>query len=137
MRAVSYIEAAEVSEAQLADVVQRFYAKVRQDEIIGAVFNNAIDDWAAHLQRLTAFWSSIMLASGKYKGNPMAAHTKHAAEIRPEMFERWLSLWAETTGEVFAPDIAARLQAKADNIARSLTMALEFHNGMQMPEKRK
>ncbi len=121
-----------ISEAQLADLVARFYAKVRSDEMIGHVFNNAIDDWDTHLQRLTAFWSSIMLTTGAYKGNPMAAHTKHAAEITPEMFQRWLGLWSETTAEVFSPDIAARLQGKAQNIARSLTMALEFHKSIQM-----
>lgn len=120
---------AQVTEAALADLVQRFYAKVRRDHLLGGVFNAAIGDWPEHLEKLARFWSSIMLTSGAYKGNPMAAHTKHAAEITPEMFSRWLDLWAETTAEVFEPKDAERLQTKARHIARSLTMALEFHAG--------
>ena len=40
-----------------------------------------------------------MLTSGRYKGNPMAAHLKHRDAIRPAMFERWLELWRETARE--------------------------------------
>lgn len=123
------VAAPSVTETALADLVQSFYAKVRRDELIGSLFNSAIDDWPTHLEKLTRFWSSIMLTSGSYKGNPMAAHTKHAADITPDMFSRWLALWAETTAEVFAPEDAERLQGKARHIARSLMMALEFHAG--------
>ena len=51
--------------------------------MLGPIFNNAIADWPEHLEKLTAFWSSVMLTSGRYKGNPMAAHLKHREAIRP------------------------------------------------------
>ncbi|MBL8644683.1 MAG: group III truncated hemoglobin [Rhodospirillaceae bacterium] len=115
-----------VTEDKLADLVARFYAKVRRDALIGGVFNRAVGDWPEHLEKLARFWSSIMLTSGAYKGNPMAAHTKHVAEITPAMFDRWLELWAETTAEVFDPAAAAILQSKASHIARSLKLALAY-----------
>jgi hemoglobin len=119
-----------VTSQQLAVLVDRFYAKVRADEFIGVVFNAAVADWPEHLEKLARFWSSVMLSTGAYKGDPMAAHTKHAAAIKPEMFDRWLALWADTTAEVCDAATASALQAKAHNIARSLKMGLEFHAKM-------
>ena len=113
-------------EVELQRLVDRFYAKVRQDELIGPIFNAAIGDWPEHLEKLGAFWSSVMLTSGRYKGNPMQAHVRHKASIDPAMFDRWLALWAETTDELMPPAAAAALQAKAARIAESLQLALFF-----------
>lgn len=117
----------DIDETGIAELVDRFYGKVRQDALIGPLFNSAIQDWDAHLVTLRAFWSSVMLTSGRYKGNPMAAHLKHA--IRPEFFDRWIELWRETAREVFAPEPAASFCAKADRIAESLKLALFFRPG--------
>jgi len=114
----------EIDEGGIAALVDRFYGKVRRDPLIGPLFNAAIDDWEAHLVTLRAFWSSVMLTTGRYKGNPMAAHVKHP--ISPEFFDRWLELWCETAHEVFAPDPSARFCAKAHRIAESLKLALFF-----------
>ncbi|WCL52694.1 group III truncated hemoglobin [Gimibacter soli] len=110
----------------LARLVDAFYARVRADDMIGWVFNNAISDWPHHLEQLSAFWSSVMLTSGRYKGRPMPAHMKHKAHIRPEMFDRWLALWAATTNELMTPVDAAELQEKATRIGESLKLSLFF-----------
>ncbi len=115
-----------ITETQIAALVPRFYDKVRADGMIGPVFAGAIDDWAPHLDTLIAFWSSVMLTSGRYKGNPMAAHMKHLATITPPMFDRWLALWAQVTAETLPTHIADALQAKAERIAQSLKLALYF-----------
>jgi len=94
--------------------------------MIGPLFNDAISDWPSHLEKLVAFWSSVMLTTGRYKGNPMAAHIKHGARMTPEMFDRWLALWTQATTEIVPPDIARALQAKAARIAESLSLALFF-----------
>lgn len=90
------------------------------------MFDDAIADWDRHLDKLMAFWSSVMLTSGRYKGNPVAAHLKHLSAITPPMFDRWLSLWAEVTGELLPPPAAAEIQTKAARIAESLKIALYF-----------
>ena len=116
-----------ISEADLALLVDRFYARVRQDGLIGPLFNAAIHDWPEHLEKLSAFWSSVMLTSGRYKGSPMAAHMHHAGQIRPEMFARWLELWRETARDTLAPDAAEAVSAKAERIAESLQLGLYFN----------
>jgi len=115
-----------VSEAQLKGLIPLFYARVREDALIGPVFAAAISDWNEHLEKLTTFWSSVMLTSGRYKGNPVAAHMKHLGVITPDMFDRWLSIWAEVTDEVLPTPVAAALQHKAARIGESLKLALYF-----------
>lgn len=115
-----------VTEAQLEKLIPHFYGIVRTDPLLGPVFNNAVGDWPDHFEKLVAFWSSVMLTTGRYKGNPMAAHIKHNARITPEMFGRWLALWTTATNEIAPPEIAIALQAKAARIAESLSLALFF-----------
>ena len=122
-------EAHALDEEALGRLVERFYARVRLDEALGPVFNGAIDDWPQHLEKLKAFWSSVMLTTGRYKGQPMAAHMKHDRAMKPELFERWLGLWRETAAEVLTPEGARAVGEKADRIAESLQLGLSFARG--------
>jgi hemoglobin len=116
-----------ITEPAIALLVDRFYAKARLDPMIGPVFNNAVQDWDEHLRKLCDFWSSVMLTSGRYKGNPMAVHMQQP--IQPEFFARWLALWRETADEVFTPRVAAQFHERAERIAESLKLALFFRPG--------
>jgi hemoglobin len=116
-----------IDEQALTILVETFYARVREDDLIGPVFNNAIADWPEHLEKLQSFWSSVMLTSGRYKGRPLPAHVRHADSISPASFERWLGLWRETTESLFAAGPAAALQDKAERIAESLSLGIAFH----------
>ena len=115
-----------LDEAGLGRLIALFYERVRQDAELGPIFNEAIEDWPDHLEKLTAFWHSVMLTSGRYKGQPVPAHRTHRDRITPELFDRWLALWNRTTAEIMAPDAAAALQAKAAKIGESLKLALFF-----------
>jgi hemoglobin len=117
----------DITEPAIAALVERFYSKARRDPMIGPVFSAAVEDWDTHLRKLCDFWSSVMLTTGRYKGNPMAAHVKHP--IEPAFFDRWLLLWRETAAELFAPPIAERFRDKAERIAESLKLALFFRPG--------
>lgn len=119
-------ERREIDEDSLRELVGRFYARVRADDALGPVFEDAIHDWPGHLDQLADFWSSVMLTSGRYKGRPVPAHQKHAARITPELFDRWLALWDETSDALMTSDAAAALQDKARRIAESLQLALFF-----------
>ena len=117
----------EITEENLQKLVGLFYASVRRDPLIGPVFDGAIDDWPEHLDKLQAFWSSVMLTSGRYKGRPLPAHVKHGASINPAAFERWLTLWRSATEEVMPPAAAAAMQEKAARIAESLSLGIDFY----------
>jgi hemoglobin len=119
-------EVAAIDEAGLERLVHAFYARVRADTALGPIFNDAIADWPEHLEKLTAFWSSVMLTSGRYKGRPVPAHLKHRDRITPELFQRWLALWGETARELMPPEAAAALEDRAGRIADSLQLAMFF-----------
>ena len=114
----------DLDDAALTALVEHFYARVRRDARLGPLFNTAIADWQEHLRKLTAFWSSVMLTTGRYKGQPLPAHLRHQAQISPDMFIRWLALWEESAAQCLPPHHAAGVIAKAHRIASSLRMAL-------------
>ena len=124
----------DLTDNDIARVISAFYARVRDDPEIGPLFNAAIGDWPHHLDRLIAFWSSVMLTTATYKGNPMVAHLKHRAMIVPGMFDRWLELWDQVTGDLLDPGPAQAMQAKARTIAESLKLALYFRLDRQAVE---
>lgn len=113
-----------ITEEALEGLVRAFYGRARQDPLIGPVFEGPIHDWEAHVGQLTAFWSSVMLGSGRYHGRPLPAHAR--LPLTEAMFARWLRLWRETCRERFVPDLAEALIAKAERIAQSLQLALFF-----------
>ena len=117
----------EISEEDIDRLVPAFYDRVRTDPILGPIFNQAIDDWPLHLEKLKAFWSSVMLGTGRYKGQPMVAHVRHEPHMTADNFHRWLALWQQTSGDILAPDVAAAFQEKADRIAESLQLGIQFY----------
>ena len=86
--------AAMPSEAMIQALVHGFYGKIRIDSELGPIFNRAIADWDPHLEKMCAFWSSVMCMSGRYHGNPMATHLR-LKTVRTEHFQRWLALSAK------------------------------------------
>ncbi|WP_423141798.1 group III truncated hemoglobin [Parablastomonas sp. CN1-191] len=115
-----------ITEDDIARLVPLFYERVRADPVLGPIFEAAIEDWDHHLRKLEAFWSSVMLTSGRYKGQPMVAHLRHADHMGRANFERWLGLWKTVTEEVLPPAAANAFQLRADRIAESLQLGLQF-----------
>lgn len=121
---------ARVTEEAIRRLVDAFYDKVRQDPELGPVFDKAIaaDGWPAHLAKMYNFWSSVMLTTGRYKGNPMAVHMAVDGIAAP-LFARWLELFGATAGELFEPPLAAAFRGKAERIAESLMLGLFYRPG--------
>jgi hemoglobin len=119
-----------IDEAMIATLVRRFYASVRRDPIIGPVFEARVEDWDAHLEKLNAFWSSVTLMTGRYKGTPMTVHAE-IDEISKAHFIRWLQLFAETARQVCPPAAAALFIDRAERIAESLQLGISLARGDQ------
>lgn len=102
-------------------LVSEFYKKVRKDTVLGPFFNNSIEDWDAHLDRLTTFWETSLFVTKrletKYYGNPLKAHVKVDQEnnnsITELHFGIWLNLWFETIDELFEGDYADNAKRRA------------------------
>jgi hemoglobin len=122
-----------VSEDNIRLLVDAFYAKVRRDPELAPVFRRAIPgDWGPHLTKMYAFWSSVMLTTGRYKGNPVMKHLALPG-VQPALFARWLALFNETSGELFEEAVSAKFQAKAARIAESLQLAMFYRPDRPWP----
>ncbi|MGE0768482.1 MAG: group III truncated hemoglobin [Hyphomicrobiaceae bacterium] len=119
---------APIDEPMIRELVHTFYARVRQDDVLGPIFNDAIADWDAHLEKLCQFWSSVMLKTGRYKGAPMQVHARLPA-ISAEQFDRWLAHFRDVAAAVCPPEAAALFIDRAQRIAQSLELGIALHRG--------
>lgn len=115
-----------ITEEQIHTLVHTFYARVRDDADIGPIFERRFADrWDAHLTRMCDFWGSIMLATGRYRGNPLEVHSR-IPELRSRHFDRWLDLFYEVAHEVLPESIARDITGRA---AR-MRLVLERYGGV-------
>lgn len=117
----------EVTEESIARLVQVFYDKARADDLIGPIFNENVDDWEHHLAKITDFWSSVVLRSGRYDGRPLPPHLR--LPLIGEHFDRWLDLFEQTTLEIWEPDAAKIFIDRARRVADSFEMARATMSG--------
>lgn len=116
-----------IDEDMIRRLVHAFYGHIRKDPVLGPVFAARISDWPPHLERMCAFWSSVVLMTGRYHGRPMQAHAP--LPVGGEHFDRWLALF-EATAETECPPAAADLFiGKARMIAASLELGIASHRG--------
>jgi hemoglobin len=117
-----------VTENSIADLVDTFYGKVRSDQLLGPIFAGAIgSDWGPHLDKMKAFWSSVLLASGTYKGNPMIAHLQ-LPRLTEGHFQHWLELWRETAATLCSEELAALFVGKAEMIGDRLLHVISAYH---------
>jgi hemoglobin len=122
-----------IDEAMLDRLVRVFYTRARRDPLIGPIFEERVHDWETHFTRITAFWSSVALMSGRYHGQPMAAHLP--LPVDTPHFDRWLEIFASTAREICPPAAAAYLIERAHRIADSLELGLAAHKGEIRPRR--
>ncbi len=123
----------QINEEAIGRLVDEFYTKIRADRELGPIFERAIPgDWGPHLATMRDFWSSVMLTSGRYKGNPVVKHQR-VEGIALQLFDRWLALFEETCGELFDDTIAEAFCAKAHRIAESLKLAVFYRPDRPWP----
>jgi len=119
-----------IDEATIERLVRGFYARVRQDPLLGPIFDAHIADWEPHLQTMFAFWSSLTLQSGRYHGQPMAKHVP--LPVDAEHFDRWLALFEETARELCPPAAAELFIDRARRVAESLELGIAGANGAML-----
>ncbi len=121
-----------IDEAGLERLVAAFYGRVREDAELGPIFNDAVADWPEHLEKLAAFWSSVMLTTGRYRGQPVVIH-KRIEGLEIELFDRWLALFGESCAELLDAETAGLFWRKAVRIAESLKLALFYRPDQPWP----
>ena len=117
-----------IDEAMIDALVERFYARVRDDHLIGPIFADHITEWAPHLAQMKLFWSSVALSTGAYQGRPMPKHLPLPIDARH--FDRWLELFVEAAQTLCPPVAAAHFVERARRIAESLELGVATASGV-------
>lgn len=117
-----------IDESMIEQLVRGFYTRVRADDLLGPIFDARIGDWEPHLRRMCAFWSSVVLSSGVYHGQPMRVHLPLPVEARH--FDRWLELFEKTARDLFSEPIAQYFMERTRRIAMSLELGIASSQGV-------
>lgn len=108
----------------IQSLVNRFYGVVRQDELIGPIFEGIIKDrWPAHLEKMYRFWQTILLDERTYQGTPFAPHA--VMPLEAPHFERWLQLFNATVTENYEGIKASEALWRAEKMAEMFQIKLE------------
>ena len=117
-----------IDDNMIERLVRGFYARVRDDDILGPIFATRIKDWEPHLQKMCDFWSSVALMSGRYHGKPMAMHIPLPVDARH--FDRWLALFEATAQELCPSSAANHFIRLAHRIAETLKLGMAGERGL-------
>lgn len=110
---------------KIREMVERFYGSARDDELLGPIFMSRVQDWDAHYDKMTRFWSSATLRTGTYAGRPIEAHQfGEPGLLTPEHFVRWVRAFSRTASEVFAERDAAVFIELGKRMATSISARL-------------
>lgn len=115
-------------------IVDTFYGKVREDEMLADVFNNVIQDrWPQHLEKMYRFWQTVLLEEHTYNGSPFIPHVN--LPVEKEHFDRWLKLFYATVDDFYIGEKADRAKWQGERMAQMFHMKIEHYrnNPSQTP----
>ncbi|MHB1278708.1 MAG: group III truncated hemoglobin [Bacteroidia bacterium] len=116
------------SREDIIQMVDTFYTRVREDQLLGPIFTEVIQDrWPEHLEKMYRFWETILLGSHTYNGRPFPPHAK--LPIGAEHFGQWLSLFRSNL-EQFEGPVADEASSRAGLMASLFLHKLEHFQAL-------
>jgi hemoglobin len=108
-------------------MVDTFYQKVNKQSDLSAIFNDfAKVNWEAHLPKMYAFWSKMLLGESGYNGSPFDHHIP--LPINKIHFDLWIKIFNQNMDEHFEGPIADSAKLRALNIAQVFQHKLSHFN---------
>ncbi len=97
-------------------LVDTFYDRIREDVLLGPIFNERIQDrWPVHLEKMYKFWQTVLLQEHTYFGSPFPPHAQ--LPVGHEHFAAWLALFSKTVDELFTGEKATEAKWRAEKMA--------------------
>lgn len=133
-RAEAQMKAIGVDDTFIDKLVDTFYGRVLTHPELGPVFDARLSGrWPEHMAKMKSFWSSVAFRNGAYGGKPVQAHAG-VANMRTELFPKWLELFAATLDDMApSPEAKAWFMTTAERIAKSLTLSLFYNPALDDP----
>lgn len=113
---------------ELGDIkllVDTFYEKVKEDELLGPVFKLKIPgSWDKHLEIMYSFWQTLLLEERTYFGSPFYKHLD--LPVEKQHFDRWLKLFYETLDELFTGEKKEEAKMRAEKMAEMFWSKIKY-----------
>ena len=107
-------------------LVDAFYGKVRENNLLAPVFNERIKDrWPEHLEKMYTFWQTIFLEERTSFGSPFPPHAK--LPVEHAHFEEWMKLFTQTIDELFIGEKAKEAKWRAGKMAEMFEYKIEHY----------
>ena len=107
-------------------MVDDFYGKVREDALLGPIFDGVIRDrWPEHLDKMYRFWETVLLGERSYMGSPFHPHA--SLPVHQAHFDRWLALFHETINSHFEGAVAEEAKWRGDKMAALFLGKIEYY----------
>ncbi len=107
-------------------LVNTFYGKVRQDDLLADIFNGVIQNrWDEHLEKMYRFWQTVLLKEHTYYGSPFSPHAK--LPVSASHFDRWKALFSETVDGHFVGKKAEEAKWRAEKMAEMFQMKIDYY----------
>ena len=112
--------------ADVKQLVDTFYGKVRANDLLAPVFNERIKDrWPEHLTKMYTFWQTILLEERTYFGSPFPPHAK--LPVEHAHFDEWMRLFIQTVDELFTGEKAQEAKWRAGKMAEMFEYKIEHY----------
>ena len=102
------------SRDDIVSLLNEFYDKAQEDEVIGNKFNHLNMD--EHTQIIADFWDGILFGTNHYSGDPFGKHLD--LNLAAKDFERWILLFNQTVDTNYSGPIADEAKHRAGTIAK-------------------
>lgn len=107
-------------------LVNTFYSRVRENELLGPIFNDILKDrWTEHLEKMYRFWQTILLEVPTYSGSPFPPHAK--LPVSQLHFDTWLKLWHGTLDEFFVGEKAEEAKWRGARMAEMFMFKIDYY----------
>ncbi|MGQ1935073.1 group III truncated hemoglobin [Ornithobacterium rhinotracheale] len=106
-------------------MVDKFYTKVRKDELLAPIFEERIGDhWKEHLEKMYKFWQTILHDEHTYYGSPFPPHANMPVEQKH--FDRWLELFNQNLNELSEGPLKEEASWRAQKMVQMFMYKIEY-----------
>ena len=107
-------------------LVDTFYGKIRENDLLGPIFNNILHDrWTEHLEKMYRFWQTVLLEEHTYAGSPFVPHAK--LPIHQLHFDTWLTIWSSTVNDLFEGTKAEEAKWRGNKMAEMFLYQITYY----------
>lgn len=106
-------------------LVDTFYSKVREDELLGPIFEDRLaGKWEEHLAKMYRFWQTLLLGEHTYYGSPLMPHLDMPVEKKH--FQRWVEIFHQTVDDLFTGEVAEEAKWRGNRMAEMFNYKIDF-----------